>query len=269
LRPIATFAALLATFAAPVLLAAPQAQARGADGHFEERSSSHFLLLQDVAIDRSGGFYGSRRFEREVLAELERAYEKLDALLGLRPERRIQVVVYDPARFDAQFAGLFRFPAAGFYGGVICIRGDTRLTAGLARVLHHELVHAALHDAAPSLVLPAWVNEGGAEWFEMRAALGKRGISARERGALAGRGALQPLAALSTPSFGHLGPRAASLAYLQSYALVDFLARRGGERKLARFYDQLLRSRNLDRALRRVYRLDAASLEADFFAELR
>ena len=252
-------------------LAALQAGARGADGEFVERRSSHFLLLQDVAIDRSGGFHGSRRFEIEVLAELERAYEKLDALLGLRPERRLRVVIYDPARFDAQFAGLFRFPAAGFYGGAICIRGDTRLTAALARVLHHELVHAALDLAAPSLVLPGWVNEGGAEWFEVRAAAGQRGLSGRQRAALAelaGQGALHPLSVLSVSSFAGLGPRAASIAYLQSYALVDFLVRQGGERKLARFYDELLRTRHLDRALRRIYRLDAATLEARFFAEL-
>ena len=206
-----------------------------------------------------------------MLGELERAYERLDALLGLRPDRRIRVVVYDPARFDAQFRGLFRFPAAGFYGGTICVRGDTRVTAALARTLHHELVHAALDGAAPSLVLPGWVNEGGAEWFEMRAALGRRGLASNERAALAGlagQGELHSLAALSAPSFGQLGPRAASIAYLQSYALVDFLARQGGERKLARFYAELLRTKSLDRALRSIYRLDANSLEARFFAEL-
>jgi hypothetical protein len=132
-------------------------------------------------------------------------------------------------------------------------------------------VHAALDGAAPSLVLPGWVNEGGAEWFEMRAALGRRGLAASERDALAGlagQGELLSLAALSAPGFGHLGPRAASIAYLQSYALVDFLVRQGGERKLARFYDELLRSKNLGRALRSIYRLDEASLEARFFAEL-
>ena len=264
LRPIATLVWL-------TLLASP-VWARGADGEFERRRSAHFELLQDVDIDRSGGFHGSRRFEIAVLEELERAYDKLDALLGLRPERRLRVVIYDPARFDAQFAGLFRFPAAGFYGGVICVRGDTRLTAALARTLHHELVHAALDGAAPSLVLPGWLNEGLAEWFEMRAGLGKRGLSNGERaalGQLAARGELLSLAALSAPSFGALGPRPAAVAYLQSYALVDFLARRGGHRDLARFCAELLRTRHLDRALGRVYRLDAAALERRFLEEWR
>jgi protein SCO1/2 len=150
-------------------LLAGEAQARGADGKFEKRTSSHFVLFQDVAIDESSGLRGSRRFEQLVLAELESAYDRLHALLGLEPPRPIEVVIYDPAIFDRQFAGLFRFSAAGFYAGVIRVRGDTVLGVPLSRVLHHELVHAALDAAMPSTALPAWLNEGLAEWFEARA----------------------------------------------------------------------------------------------------
>jgi hypothetical protein len=205
-----------------------------------------------------------------VLDELERAYDALGEWLALRPQRRIDVVVYDPARFEAAFAGQFRFPAAGFYHGVIRVRGDTQLTAPLSRVLHHELVHAALDAAAPTLWLPGWVNEGVAEWFEARTS-GKRGLSTGERSALAGlarRGELHSLSALASPSFAGLGAREAAVAYLESYALVDYLARKEGERSLSVFLSELIRSRNLDRALRRVYHLDAAALEARFVREV-
>lgn len=248
------------------------ARAQGADGDFEQRTSSHFVLYQDVAIDEAGGFHGSRRFEQQVLRTLESAYDALGKWLALRPDGRIQVVIYDPSIFDRQFAGLFRFPAAGFYQGVIHIRGDTAVTAQLSRVLHHELVHAALHQASRALIYPGWVNEGGAEWFEVRT-LGKRRISGAEQQALAelaASGALYPLHSLNVPAFGGLGPRAASIAYLQSYALIDWLVREhGGERALARFYAELIRSRNLERALKRTYRLDSAQLERGFLAELR
>ena len=242
------------------------AWAQGADGDFEKRTSAHFVLYQDVAIDESGGFHGSRRFEQQVLDELERAYDALDRRFALRPNRKIDVVIYDPGIFDAQFAGLFRFPAAGFYHGVIRVRGGTRLTDSLSRVLHHELMHAALDAAAPSLILPGWVNEGSAEWFEMREA-GKRSLSGGERGALsrlARNGQLFSLSALTVPAFGGMGPNGAQVAYLQSYALIDFLVRRGGERKLADFIAELLRSKHLDRALRRTYRFDAEGLEREF-----
>jgi hypothetical protein len=257
--------------AACAALALPgAAAARGADGDFEQRSSPHFVLHQDVAIDEAGGFHGSRRFEQQVLEELERAYSELERWLGLRPQRKIEVVIYDPTRFDAAFAGRFRFPAAGFYEGVIRVRGDTRLTEPLARVLHHEIVHAALDAAAPTLWLPGWVNEGAAEWFETRTA-GQRSLSTGQRAALAQlarTGELHPLSALATPTFAGMPPRAAAIAYLESYALIDHLVRAEGDRALADFIAELIQSRNLDRALRRVFRFDAGELESRFVREL-
>ncbi|MCP4037987.1 MAG: hypothetical protein GY733_13685, partial [bacterium] len=69
---------------------------RGADGEYEQRSSSHFSLYQDVDIDRSSGFYGSRRFERQVLEVLENALHNLEGAIGLRPRDKIIVTVHDP-----------------------------------------------------------------------------------------------------------------------------------------------------------------------------
>jgi hypothetical protein len=264
-------AALIVAFGLLGSVDAANAQGRGADGRFETRTSAHFTLHQDVDLDESGGFHGSRRFEQEVLGELERAHDALEQMLGLRPPRRLDVVVDDPGLFDQRFAALFRFRAAGFYSGVIRVRGDTQLTVDLARTLHHELVHAAFDAVAPSLILPAWINEGTAEWFEARAA-GKRGVSQREHAALrywAANGALLPLATLSQPSFSRMHAQHAQIAYVQSYAMLYHLVRSGGERSLPRFLDELLRSRDLGRALKRVYRMDLRELEAGFFGELR
>jgi hypothetical protein len=254
-----------------LLLAGGAAAAdRGADGRFDKRSSSHFVLYQDVDIDESGGFRGSRRFEQELLSELERAYDQLGSLLGLRPSRPIEVVVYDPGVFDASFAGRFRFPAAGFYHGVIRIRGDVQLTQPLSRVLHHELVHAALHQQAPRLAWPGWFNEGVAEWFEARV-VGKRHLAAGELALLArarDAGQLIPLATLWAPGFGRLGPGAAQLAYLQSYGMIDWIAGRFGERALRDLCEQVARTLDVERSLRRATRLGSADLEARFLGEL-
>jgi hypothetical protein len=141
----------------------------------------------------------------------------------------------------------------------------------LARVLHHELVHAALDAAAPSYTLPAWLNEGLAEWFESRTQ-GKRHLNGTEWAMLSSaksNGALFSLASLSTPSFGHLNQNAAHLAYLQSYAMLEFLAGQRGERTLREFCERLMRTRDLARTLKHVYRADLETLEARFVAELR
>ncbi len=86
-----------------VLSAPAGAIDRGADGEFGHRSSAHFELYQDVAIDRAGGFRGTRHFEQQILTELESAYDQLDDYLGLRPRRKIEVVIYDPRVFDQLF----------------------------------------------------------------------------------------------------------------------------------------------------------------------
>jgi len=270
-KPVSRVLAALACAAALAVFASfASAKDRGADGQFDKRSSAHFLLLQDVGIPESGGFNGSRRFEEEVLDELEGAYSALQSQLGMRPNRRIEVVIDDPALFDQQFAAAFRFQAAGFYAGIIRVRGDTRLTAPLSRTLHHELVHAAFHSVAPSLVLPSWLNEGTAVWFEYRS-IGLRGMPERGHQILsqeAARNALLPLEILSWPSFARLDNDAAGVAYLQSYGMIDYLVRLAGERSLPRFIDELVRSRNLNRSLTRVYRLDLQELERRFLAEL-
>ncbi|HEX5065797.1 MAG TPA: hypothetical protein VFY49_06770 [Myxococcota bacterium] len=257
---------------AAIWIAAPiVAGSRGADGRFEKRTSAHFVLHQDVDIDEVGGFNGSRRFEDEVLGELERAYDALEEATGLRPQRRLEVVIDDPGLYDQQFAAFFRFQSAGFYAGFIRVRGDTRLTAPLSRTLHHELFHAALDAVSPSVVYPAWVNEGTAEWFEYRTA-GVRNLPVRGKqilAELASQNALMPMQTLSLPNYARLDNNAAQVAYLQSYAMIDYLVRSGGERSLPRFLEELVRSRDPNRALQRVYRLDVRKLEEGFLSELR
>ncbi|MHA7836405.1 MAG: peptidase MA family metallohydrolase, partial [bacterium] len=262
--------ALMAGSAAIMAGSAAALGDEGADGRFERRDSFHFTLHQDVDLDERGGLRGSRRFEQEVLGVLESAYDRLDDLLGLRPERKLVVYLWDPELFDQRYAGLFRFPAAGFYGGAIHVRAGRSVSSQLVAVLHHELVHAAFDSEAPRVRLPAWMNEGIAEWFEARA-LGRRDLSHGQRLALvrAGRaGALLPLSALSMPSLGGLEPQAAALAYLQSYGFVQHLVSEHGERKLEAFWSAVLRSGSLARGARRAYRSDLEELEADFRASL-
>ena len=254
---------------AVALCIATTAGARGADGRFEERESSHFVLHQDVDIDRRSGVHGSRAFEQKVLAILEDAYDQIDARLGLRPARKIQVTIYDAADFDRRFAGLFRFPAAGFYGSSIHIRGRTAIDGNLVRTLAHEVVHAAFHAESPSLVLPAWLNEGVAEWYEARH-VGKRRLSTGEYQALVhleGQ-ALFSIAQLSVPSFQRFGPQGARIAYLQSYGFIDHLVRRHGEHALRSLCRELMRTGDLRRAVKKTFRSDLAELDAAFHEEL-
>jgi hypothetical protein len=50
--------------------------------------------------------------------------------------------------------------------------------------------------------------------------------------------------------------------------MIEFLAHQKGERSLRDLCDGLIRTRNLDRTLRRIYKAKLNELEARFLAEL-
>jgi len=252
------------------LSVAAGAASRGADGKYEKRTSSHFVLHQDVAIDKTSGLRGSRRFEQELLKVLEKAYDRMDARLGLRPRRPIVVVVHDAAIYDRRFGSSFRFPSAGFYGGEVHVRGDVFVHMELVRTLHHELVHAAFHAELPSLVLPAWFNEGLAEWFGARG-MGRHSLTrgqAHHLSTVARDGGLYPLNELSAASFGGLEPGAAQLAYIESHAFFEYLGRRYSERKIRDVCRELVRSHDLERAFQKTFKTKLATLESGFYADI-
>jgi hypothetical protein len=268
-RPASAVLATVPLLATAVLWAA--ASQVGADGDFNERRSLHFVLHQDVGIEDYTGWNGSRRFERGVLDVLEDAYREVRRSLGTSPRRPVDVVIWDAEVFGRRYDERFRFRAAGFYDGTIHIRGAKTVSAELTRTLHHEFVHAALHAAARQGTFPGWLNEGIAEYFE-RLALGRRSPSHGEYAAL--RAAVRedrwiPLAELGSPSFATLGAESASLAYLESYAAVELLARTHGEDSLGRLLERIIRTGSIDRALRRTYRLELADLEQLLLEELR
>ena len=132
-------------------------------------------------------------------------------------------------------------------------------------------MHAAFDSVLPSTVLPAWFNEGVAEWFEARA-IGQHKLQEWQTRALAEKvreGKLFTLSDLSAPSLGGFGPGAAQFAYLESYGFIDFLAKERGERRLRDLCRQLVRTGDLDDSLRRIFRDDLAGLEVSFRNALR
>ena len=240
------------------------------DGRFNERKSAHFRLYQDVAIERYSGPHGWRRFELRLLEILERAYDQVGDLLGIWPTHDIVVIVYQAEVFDSKYGSGFAFRTVGFFDGAIHVRGGTKVTQALAVTLHHEYTHAAIRAQAGPGLFPAWLNEGLAEYVEALA-LGQRRLSAGQYRVLieaAQDGSWIPLASLSSPSLAHLSEGRAPLAYLESHAMVEYLARRYGRERLRRVCEELTRTRNLLRALDRIYHRTLAELEAELRAEL-
>ena len=72
---------------------------------------------------------------------------------------------------------------------------------------------------------------------------------------------------LSAPSFSQMGPKTARLAYLQSYAFIEFLARRHGDDSVRRLCKTVLRKRNLDRAFTLTFRTELDQLMERFASD--
>ena len=195
-----------------------------AEKDFWRDSSLHF----DLAYD---GFQTDLlRGSPEILNELELAYTDLTERFGVRPvdegRPRISVVFYRREGFQG-ITGLGDWAGGAFDGTVRVPVEDLALERErLRRVLRHELVHAFVRHAG-GVGVPGWLNEGLAQWLEgdakaeVRAA--KRRLADRE---------LFSLEALQGSLTTWKDEAEIGVAYAQSLAFCDHIARRYGEQVL-------------------------------------
>lgn len=171
--------------------------------------SSRFDLTYDAGVDTL--------FALDVLEELERAANQVGAELGRFPTARTPVSIYTRSDYNAITAA----PdwSGGVYDGTIRLPfGALReLTPRLKAVLHHEYAHVVVFDLTRG-VCPLWLNEGIAEMFGRR----QYNPPAMDLERAARSGELMDFARLER-GFSGLSAQAASLAYQQSWSLVNYL----------------------------------------------
>lgn len=142
----------------------------------------------------------------KAVASLDRALDRICAVLNTYPTSTIPVVLYT----TQQFTDITRAPAwaAGAYDGAIRVpmRGALDDEPELDRVLAHEFTHALVHTVSKSAI-PTWLNEG------LATALESEHIEWAER--LVRSSTPVPLALLRR-SFGQLSGAQAQLAYATS-----------------------------------------------------
>ncbi|MEM1447639.1 MAG: hypothetical protein AAF957_16700 [Planctomycetota bacterium] len=163
---------------------------------------------------------------------LEDTYQEYGDLFRRRPveagEGRIEVVLYRAQGFDA-VTGLGDW-AGGIFDGTIRVPvanlRDARRLDRIRDVLRHETAHAFAYSIGGSRV-PAWLNEGVAQWLENPAERGRDVQYAR-----AFLGSLEePLFPLSEITGGLTGwsdKAAIRRAYEQALAFTDYLVRQYG-----------------------------------------
>jgi hypothetical protein len=155
----------------------------------------------------------------QAAAILESAFFRIGEKLGSYPSDTIVAVLYT----EQQFRDITRAPewSGGQYDGRIRIpvAGAARNPALFEEVLVHELTHAVL-DAIAGPRLPAWLDEGLAQFFD-----GSNREQARRRLRAAGR--TIPLRRLER-SFGSMNAADAQIAYDESLLAVGVMLDRPG-----------------------------------------
>lgn len=105
-----------------------------------------------------------------ITTALEFAYSEFTQVFGYYPvdtgDPKIRVVIYQREEFS-DLTGIGHW-AGGVYDGVVRIplTDFDEQRAELERVLRHELIHAFVKEVGGSNV-PAWLNEGLAQWHEL------------------------------------------------------------------------------------------------------
>lgn len=189
--------------------------------------TAHFLVSYDGG--RSDVMkYGYYQLE----SMLEIAYDDFGVALNHYPvghgDPKIRVVLYRRDEFT-EITGIGHW-AGGVFDGVVRIPlGDFETQkAQLELVLRHEVLHAFVRSLGGKEV-PAWLNEGLAQWFEEPSAGRRESRVKAARAKLKGRTSLFPLEILHGTLATWKDESDISFGYAQSLALVDHLSRWYGE----------------------------------------
>ena len=225
----------------------------------EERSnqqeSRHFSL-------RYVGGETSLTLQRDLLGTLEEHFQQLTRDLDYTPDENLVVTLYT----QKQFFDITEAPswAGGLNDGKlrIPIQGISVVTPELQRVLKHELTHSFIGLIAGNSC-PSWLNEGVAQVMESRDA----SPYASGLGALYAQHKQIPLRALEGP-FNRLNEAQATVAYLESLTVVEYLRMRYGMNDVLRVLRRIGSGESPEAALRAVTRSSYTDLENELTAYL-
>lgn len=154
---------------------------------------------------------------QSLLDVLEEAANKIGAELAHFPETRVPVVIYK--KDDFKFVTDSPDWSGGVYDGTIRLPfgGLQEVTPQVRAVLFHEYAHVAVFDLSRGNC-PTWLNEGIAEFFgrlNFNRPLNELGRATRGK-------TLIEFESLAS-GFTTFSAKNATLAYQQSYALVNYI----------------------------------------------
>jgi tetratricopeptide (TPR) repeat protein len=225
------------------------------ESSFKDERHTHFVALFDG--------YGQQRLAWSALDMLEQAYFSVGGQLDLFPKERVTVVIYTGDQYK-RAVNLPDWSTGAFDGKIRINEGQLQQDTGtLKSILRHEFTHAALSTL--NRPLPAWLNEGLAEFFE-----GSDPVRAINMSATAKRdGKLVPFEDLERASFVHIADTdQAQLAYAESLSMIHRLVDKRGMYALQGFISRLENGEDLQGAFMSAYAVTPARHFEEWVADL-
>lgn len=210
------------------------------EGGMGQGHSSRFDLTYDQGVETA--------FALSLLDVLESAANLVGSELGHFPEARIPVAIY--TRDD--FRTVTESPdwSGGVYDGKIRLPFGrvNEITPAMRGVLYHEYAHAVVFDITRGNC-PLWLNEGIAEMFGRM----QHNRPLPDLGKALRSGKTVPLRSLES-GFTGMASSQASLAYQQSYAVVNYLVVTYGWHRVRQIMTGLGKGMGIDEAIAAAFR---------------
>jgi hypothetical protein len=228
------------------------------DGRHEwkEAQSSSFNLYW---------YKGDSHFAQQLVAAGEEALRRLEDDIGAKPERTIEVYVYGSTK---ALQGSLIFPQEWTGGlayteyGIVALGVSTEQLGWGEGAMAHEMAHLVVHQVTMNgygIVLPSWLDEGLAMYAEGE--LSSDFASALSSAAKRGR--LDSVQSLSSSFPAQTA--AATLAYAESYSLVEYLLdHKGGRENMLDLLGATRNGSGYEEALQDVYGLSISQLDSQW-----
>ena len=221
---------------------------------------------QKLANDRLAVFWdeGDSNYGKSIFDHGVQAMDFVENYTGVTVDHLVQIFIYgnyddfkralDPRGVTGWEGGVTFYD----YGIVLIWAEDANYTlVATAHELTHVIIHQKIRGPFGSLMMPTWLDEGLAMYFEDTPGT----LDSIHRTALQQairNDTLIPIRSLT----GSFPTAQVTLSYTEGWSVVDFIIRIYGKGKLAQLLQELTKSDTYDDTVRRVLGVDVDGLDA-------
>ena len=220
--------------------------------NFELNETMHFIIASapDLPVEKTS----------YIRTYLEEAYGRIGAFLDYYPEDKVVVVLFSEANYDRMLKNMPHWTLGVFDGKVrIPVNKFKYTDEEVIKIIYHEYAHAVVYNITKGKC-PLWLNEGIASRAENFAKPKNRDLIKRhieETGII-------PFRKMPGDFTRSKNRKVATLLYVESYLLVEYIVKKVGYSGLRNILDLLARGAGVEYAIAKVLGESPDQFEANW-----